>query len=161
MSIAILNNILNRGGGLLIVHDHLDDLEAFLYVFGFIVHSYSGPGEFNPPSFIVDWMDAKTPQAHQLLKSVYLLRPDPTPNEEIQPFWSDATIGLYVQFYTFIRQIAAEKERIRLWRHLTDEEREEILDGMRSNVDSHYDFVLGIFDRAIQILNNSKEEEVD
>ena len=161
MSISILNNIMNRINktGLLLSHDHLDELEAFLYVFGYIVHSYNGPGEFDPPSFILDWIEAKTPQAHYLLKSVYLLHADPTLDESIKPFWSDATVELYLEFYMFIRQRAAEKERVRLWRHLKDEEREEILDGITSNPESHYDFVIGLFDRAIEILSSCKGDK--
>jgi hypothetical protein len=159
MSISILNNISNHKRGLLLSRDHLDELEAFLYVFGYIIHSYSAPGKFNPPSFILDWIEARTAQAHYLLKSVYLLHPDPTLDEKIQPFWSDATVELYLGFYTFIRQMAAEKERIRLWRHLTDEEQEEILDGITSNPDSHYDFVLGLFDQAIELLSDCRGEK--
>ncbi|KAJ2914301.1 hypothetical protein MD484_g6106, partial [Candolleomyces efflorescens] len=150
------------------LYDYLDDLEAFFWVFAYLIFTYKPNGErMEEDDFlertIQGWLSG--PLASHDLKKCFL--DSPTIAYEIRasidPGWVVIFEDLFLGFHAFTREISDQKAK------LVYESRTKLPDGSLApnrfdpilvRIDEHYDRVLTLFDTALEKIQHSKLEAV-
>ncbi|KAJ2914094.1 hypothetical protein MD484_g6314, partial [Candolleomyces efflorescens] len=144
-----------RGHGMAepLVHDHLDDLESFFYVLAYIMHVYDSRGVFHSiPNTFRAWIEyGDNPDVLALLKQGFLVQS--TISMEFSDRWPATYLVLFYDFRGFIEKVFRQKDVV-----INDrpaDGRDE-LKRLRLRADEHYDYILGLFDRAISTLEKDE-----
>ncbi|RXW20928.1 hypothetical protein EST38_g4918 [Candolleomyces aberdarensis] len=131
-------------------HDHLDDLEAFLYVLVHIMWTYDSDGVAHPDHEMLSNWDGYSHDCFVLatLKGGYLTS-DYVPIE-IQERWPSPCVDLIVAFNTFIDPLMRKKMMLAQLPPAVRNGRENVF---TTNAIQHYTHILQFFDTAIEALD--------
>ncbi|KAJ2936679.1 hypothetical protein H1R20_g422, partial [Candolleomyces eurysporus] len=128
-------------------HDHLDDLEAFVYVLIHCTHGYSPQGEqLTLPRQLQKWaLDtawaAGPAKAHFLGDDL---------SRQVEKLWPKSCLNLLRSLMTFFTGVSKYKRNLA---RLPNGIREENVEKLMMDIDKHYDAVLRFFDQAIEDLD--------
>ncbi|RXW12603.1 hypothetical protein EST38_g13250 [Candolleomyces aberdarensis] len=136
-----------------LVHDHLDELESFFYVFSRIIHAYDCHGVFHSmASDLKGWEKYSDDQMlHAACKRVFIV--EPTVPREVSARWPEACLRVFHDFRDFIKCIVVKKLTIA---YEKPEDRAEALESLWSSAEDHYNHVLGLFDEGIAALGKAE-----
>ncbi|KAF5341001.1 hypothetical protein D9611_006092 [Ephemerocybe angulata] len=135
-----------------VVHDYLDDLEAFNYVLSVLLLRYKGIGAVTPPEHegneVLDLWLGSSGHAASLAKLDYLAT-GPA-DWQVPPFWSETCIQLCCDVSTYLSGVAQEKIEIRKkkkskWAAF----RKAAFSRLYDDIDKHYSSIIGFFDAAL------------
>ncbi|RXW14926.1 hypothetical protein EST38_g10928 [Candolleomyces aberdarensis] len=138
-------------------YDYLDDIEAFFWVFAYIVFTYAPNGDRLPfkdhrklPQWL--WNDG-SPCLIFARKFTFLDSPSAAldAQDAMHPGWKATCCDLFLEFREFVHEISYEKQRLvyKGWK----EHRRPAPDRFASllaKVDEHYASLLGMFDAALK-----------
>ncbi|KAJ2912013.1 hypothetical protein MD484_g8401, partial [Candolleomyces efflorescens] len=140
---------------LLLAHDHLDDLEAFLYIYIYILHVYGADGaSYKIPSMMRKW-ERHVPSSVRDSKHSFLSKKS-TGDKPFRRRWPDPCIDLLDNFRNFIFPHVVKKIDI-MDKEVTDNTCREV-EYMKDEIDKHYDTVLQFFDKAIKELGDNQQD---
>jgi hypothetical protein len=129
-----------------LAHDHLDDLEAFFYIYTYILNVYDGSGaSYRVPPMMKKW-ERDVPSAIRDSKQIFLAK-QRTGNAPFRRRWPDECIELLDEFRKFIFPHVVRKIDIM---ENTDPENATEVEYMKGEIDEHYGTVLHIFNKAIE-----------
>jgi hypothetical protein len=134
-------------------HDYLDDLESIFYVLCYLMFSFSGAGDQATAirrGKKLDRWDVSDTSSAAASKISFMARRIPV-EVCVAPYWGKACISLLTGFKSFLAPIVHEKGQI-FEGELTREEKKQRIEGLHKKMDEHYDTVLGLFDKAIELL---------
>ncbi|RXW23301.1 hypothetical protein EST38_g2527 [Candolleomyces aberdarensis] len=137
-----------------LAHDHLDDLESFLYVLTHIIHLYDPLGIFHSVVDPLRLWDGQEGQDAAGLKLGFLAV-DSIPYS-IASRWPEACVRVLNGFRAFLRSIVREKIRII---HKKPANATVVLKSLRSSAEDHYAHVLQLFDDGIAALEKGTAED--
>ncbi|KAJ2922764.1 hypothetical protein H1R20_g14320, partial [Candolleomyces eurysporus] len=146
-------------------YDYLDDIEAFFWVFAYIVLGYTPDGHRMPEHksrelTVWSWNDSHP--HHALAKKwAFLNAPSAAYEAEaaMHPGWKATCRDLFLEFREFVHEISYEKQRLvyngrkELGRPAPDR-----FASLLAKVDDHYARILGMFDTA---LKKAGEADID
>ncbi|KAJ2919967.1 hypothetical protein MD484_g495, partial [Candolleomyces efflorescens] len=135
-------------------HDHLDDLESFVYVFAYLVWTFEQPGvqKPKPPQWLIKWGHEDPREAWSAKKNVmFENRLHGKYMRQISDFWGAPCRVLICELQRIVHSIASQKSEIA----------NDAADGadvpdythLRYNQDGshkYYDEILDLFDKAIE-----------
>ncbi|RXW14934.1 hypothetical protein EST38_g10926 [Candolleomyces aberdarensis] len=138
-------------------YDYLDDIEAFFWVFAYIVFTYAPNGDHLPfkdhrklPQWL--WNDG-SPCLIFARKFTFLDSPSAAldAQDAMHPGWKATCCDLFLEFREFVHEISYEKQRLvyKGWK----ENRRPAPDRfapLLAKVDEHYASLLGMFDAALK-----------
>ncbi|RXW13099.1 hypothetical protein EST38_g12754 [Candolleomyces aberdarensis] len=138
-------------------YDYLDDIEAFFWVFAYIVLGYTPDGHRMPEHksrelTVWSWNDSHP--RHALAKKwAFLDSPSAAYDAEaaMHPGWKASCCDLFLEFREFVHEISYEKQRLvyngrkELGRPAPDR-----FASLLAKVDEHYARILGMFDMALK-----------
>ncbi|KAJ2914322.1 hypothetical protein MD484_g6094, partial [Candolleomyces efflorescens] len=134
-------------------HDHLDDLESFLYVFVYLTHGYSPQGKpLTLPRSLQKWA-LQTSWAAAQSKTLFLGEPS---LKQFQALWPQSCRTLVSSFKNFSKGVTKYKRRIA--RNAPDDQRDEIMEQLMVGINEHYNGVLRFFDKAIEDLDKEANQ---
>ncbi|KAJ2925070.1 hypothetical protein H1R20_g12023, partial [Candolleomyces eurysporus] len=138
-------------------HDYLDDLEAFFWVFSYLVCFYRADGTPAPKSIFQahpqSWLKANPVDAHLKKLSFMSLRGIVY---EVKRYmdegWHLACADLFFKFRDYMWKLANRKEELAFedFEGEPDESGPNKFSSMLKDVDEHYDYILGLFDEALK-----------
>ncbi|KAJ2928040.1 hypothetical protein H1R20_g9059, partial [Candolleomyces eurysporus] len=136
-----------------LVHDHLDDLESFLYVLTYVIHVYDSQGVFHSiPNPLQLWN--KCGDDHGILATLKesFLAQESIPMD-ISSRWPDPCLRVFHDFRSFIQSCVHAKIAII---HRKPVDGRDILKSLRLCAEDHYDHVLRLFDEGIAVLEKAE-----
>ncbi|KAJ2914109.1 hypothetical protein MD484_g6309, partial [Candolleomyces efflorescens] len=137
-----------------LLHDHLDDLESFLYVFTHILYLYDQHGVFHSIAHPLNlWEGQEGSEAAWLKLGFLAVTCVP---HAIASRWPDACIRVFEGFHAFLAPIAREKMQATFQ---TQANPRDLLKRLQSNAEEHYNHILQLFDDGIAALE--EEEAAD
>ncbi|RXW17568.1 hypothetical protein EST38_g8280 [Candolleomyces aberdarensis] len=132
-------------------HDYLDDLEAFFWVFAYIIIVYKSNGEKSPLSPLRRAVRLWNQEASLASSSKYpFLHSANTPlqvEETIDQGWHFACLDLFIQFKDYMSQLAGKKEKLT---YASRDPNPNRFSSLLEPVDKHYDHILALFDDALE-----------
>ncbi|KAJ2914088.1 hypothetical protein MD484_g6305, partial [Candolleomyces efflorescens] len=139
-----------------LIHDHLDDLESFFYVFTHIIHEYDCHGVFyglDDDSDLKAW-DENEGRAAAIVKRGFLAASS-TPHD-IASRWPEACIQADHKFQDFIRVMVQKKMAII---HKSSANPADLQKPLQLSFEEHYDHVLRLFDEGMEALEVEEAQE--
>ena len=137
-----------------LAHDHLDDLESFLYVLTHIIHLYDQHGTFHS---VVDPL--KLWDEHEGVDAAWLklgyLAVDTIPRH-IASRWPDACVRVLREFRAFLGPLVREKMGLL---YEDSETPANTAEKLRASAEDHYGHVLRLFDDGIAGLDEAEAGE--
>ncbi|KAJ2912838.1 hypothetical protein MD484_g7575, partial [Candolleomyces efflorescens] len=134
-------------------HDHLDDLESFLYILTHIVYSYDRHGVLHQfHDMLINWDECESMLAQDSRESYLAGRVVPM---NVSKRWPDALIRVLLDFKAFLLPLSDKK--VEIMRGLSDDE-EGVLETIKLNAESHYDDVIRLFNTGISALKDEDDE---
>jgi hypothetical protein len=137
--------------------DYLDDLEAFFWVFSYLLFAYKANGKRTPENWIrtqvLSWHH--TPIIVYAVKHTFLhcRRIAKSAEEHMDEGWRHACLELFFNFRDYMGKLAMEKAELLLKQQDEPETGgvfPNTFSSLLENVDEHYDHVLGLFDAALK-----------
>ncbi|KAF6760858.1 hypothetical protein DFP72DRAFT_881589 [Ephemerocybe angulata] len=133
--------------------DYLDDLESFFYVLCHLIYGYKGVDHPDPDAFrgltvLAQWEQDRLKAAHA---KAYYLGAQELNARRIPSFWSVACVELCDSFRKFISPIGTTKSSIRSREDASI--RRKLSQDLHNQIDTHYAFVISLFDNALATLN--------
>ncbi|RXW17157.1 hypothetical protein EST38_g8693 [Candolleomyces aberdarensis] len=150
--------VLKNGGFLYpLAHDHLDDLESFVYVLTHIMYGYDQTGAEHPLfEMLVKWeLKASFDEAES--KASYLARALVEIESGVQKRWPLSCIELLMGFKEFLHEVYREKRRLV---NKPPHVRREALKSLVRKAPEHYKTVLDLFDEAIKKIESGNDSMV-
>ncbi|KAJ2915684.1 hypothetical protein MD484_g4717, partial [Candolleomyces efflorescens] len=148
------------------VYDYLDDLEAFFWVFAYILLVYTPEGHRMPPNrfrecLLAAWNDdPATAHTHKWTFMDSLSIAYET-QHAIHPGWNGACWDLFLTLRKFVHEISDEKERLVFQVPKEDGVAEsDRFASLLAKVDEHYARVLEMFDTALKKVEAKKSESL-
>ncbi|KAJ2914988.1 hypothetical protein MD484_g5418, partial [Candolleomyces efflorescens] len=139
-----------------IPHDHLDDLESFIYVLAYIIYHYDCHGVSYPPDKLLKIWDTSKPIRAAESKEVFLVRTDFMPNlNALISRWPKAVLDVFSNFRRFLLPFWQTKLS---FMSIDLEEVPKTLQRLASDADHHYDEIIRIFDEGIDSLERMDTE---
>ncbi|KAJ2928035.1 hypothetical protein H1R20_g9044, partial [Candolleomyces eurysporus] len=135
-------------------HDHLDDLESFLYIFAHILYSYDCHGALHEVDDLLTQWDECSGTSAGYLKESFLARQFLPKNISMR--WPAASLDIFLSFKDFILPMVDQKVALTLAR---PEDGPEILKALMSNAEYHYDEVIRLFDTGISALEKGDDKK--
>ncbi|RXW23023.1 hypothetical protein EST38_g2833 [Candolleomyces aberdarensis] len=142
-------------GEMALVHDNLDDLESFLYVYTHIIHERDSSGEFHPlaqmdPLRLWDkYQD--NPKIVAKLKRKFLAEPQGSTPKDVEDRWPKECLDVLEGFKAYMAKVVI-KCKMRLIDEAPVNTREKILKELRLSYEKHYKCILRLFDEGIAAL---------
>ncbi|RXW17052.1 hypothetical protein EST38_g8801 [Candolleomyces aberdarensis] len=144
-------------------HDYLDDLEAFFWLFSYLLLTYKADGKRAPANHmqkrVSSWLNGPTLAYAAKYTFLYSTRSAAETQRVMDGGWHYSCSGLFVEFRDYMGKLATEKEDL-LFAELGEPEvAGELPDKFSTlleHVDEHYDHILGLFDVA---LGRAKEDK--
>ncbi|KAJ2914980.1 hypothetical protein MD484_g5412, partial [Candolleomyces efflorescens] len=135
-------------------HDHLDDLEAFLYLYTYIIHVYDAQGTSHGiPAMINRWKRELTKSvAHAKLD---FLRSKNPIKETFKKRWPAQCITLLEKFGRFL--IPHVEKKLEILDLSSSVEAHEEVKPIMDKVVAHYETVIDLFESAIEGLTEAQE----
>ncbi|KAJ2925054.1 hypothetical protein H1R20_g12037, partial [Candolleomyces eurysporus] len=137
-------------------HDYLDDLEAFFWVFSYLLIVYKADGTRAPESFLHKYLESWDDEPAQASpeKFTFLYR-SMIGAEVIQIMdegWRCACADLFIKFRKYMREIADRKDELLYELRGTEENGAfpNRFSSILEDPDKHYDHILGLFDEALK-----------
>ncbi|RXW19649.1 hypothetical protein EST38_g6200 [Candolleomyces aberdarensis] len=138
-------------------HDYLDDLEAFFWVFSYLVCFYRADGTPAPKSIFQahpqSWLKANPVEAHRRKLCFLSLRGIVCEAKlYMDDGWRFACTDLFFKFREYMWKLADRKEELAFEdiEGEPDESGPNKFASMLKDVDEHYDHILGLFDEALE-----------
>ncbi|RXW15440.1 hypothetical protein EST38_g10415 [Candolleomyces aberdarensis] len=135
-------------------HDHLDDLESFLYVLTHILYSYDCHGTLHEVDDLLTRWDKYLGTFAADLKESFLARQFLP--RHISMRWPAPSLDVFLGFKDIILPMVDQKVAITL---AQPEDGPEILKALMLNAEHHYDEVIRLFDTGIAALEKDDDEE--
>ncbi|RXW18133.1 hypothetical protein EST38_g7710 [Candolleomyces aberdarensis] len=136
-------------------HDHLDDLESFVYVLAYLLWTFEKPGiqKPSPPKWMEKWGHDDPEAAHSAKSAVMLaereLHEDYT--DDITDFWGEPCRVLMFRLHKIISSIAVKKRQIaRVAKRRSHTGDYKSLRYNKDGTHKHYDEILQLLDDAIE-----------
>ncbi|KAJ2936678.1 hypothetical protein H1R20_g423, partial [Candolleomyces eurysporus] len=131
-------------------HDHLDDLEAFLYVLVHIMFGYDSNGAAHAvDETLLEWEEYENDCCRVgILKEAYLTRLYVPP--KVSKRWPSPCVDLIISYTGFIQPLVQDKMILNQLTPAVRNGREEVF---AANSIQHYTHVLKLFDTAIEGLD--------
>jgi hypothetical protein len=148
--------IVLKNGGFLhpLAHDHLDDLESFVYVLTHIMYAYDQTGAERPPfGLLVGW-ELKDSLNEAESKVSYLGRALVEIESGVGELWPQSCTDLLMEFKDFLHEIYRQKRGLA---NKAPHIRKEALKKLVRKADEHYKFVVGLFDKAIEKIESGND----
>ncbi|KAJ2912010.1 hypothetical protein MD484_g8405, partial [Candolleomyces efflorescens] len=134
-------------------HDHLDDLESFLYILTHILYAYDRHGVLHQvDEMLTSWDRCDTYFAPYHKESFLTLPVDP---HSVSERWPEALLDVLRDFKAFLLPFSDDKVNIMKGRC---KDGPEILEAMKLNAESHYDEVIRLFNIGIAALKDEDDE---
>ncbi|KAJ2913673.1 hypothetical protein MD484_g6739, partial [Candolleomyces efflorescens] len=131
-----------------VAHDHVDDLEGFLYLFISLIHLYDSEGNKVAMSRrLAKWILSSAWDAADAKKAFFL---DPVISTQAKENWPKACQTLATKFLDHIARLSHYK--LSLMR-LPPDAQLTARKALMSQINAHYATILHIFDKAVQDLN--------
>ncbi|RXW13102.1 hypothetical protein EST38_g12751 [Candolleomyces aberdarensis] len=135
-------------------HDHLDDLESFLYILTHILYSYDCHGALHEvDDLLTDWDECSGTIA-ACLKESFLARQFLPKNISMR--WPSASLDVFRGFKDLILPMVDQKVALTLAR---PENGPEILKALMLDAEHHYNGVIRLFDTGIAALEKDDNYE--
>ncbi|KAJ2925069.1 hypothetical protein H1R20_g12022, partial [Candolleomyces eurysporus] len=138
-------------------HDYLDDLEAFFWVFSYLVCFYRADGTPAPKSIFQahpqSWLKADPVDAHRRKLCFLSLRGIVCEAKlYMDDGWRFACADLFFKFREYMWKLADRKEELAFEdiEGEPDESGPNKFASMLKDVDEHYNHILGLFDEALK-----------
>ncbi|KAJ2914095.1 hypothetical protein MD484_g6316, partial [Candolleomyces efflorescens] len=130
-------------------YSDLDDLESFFYVLAYIIHVYDSQGvSHSIPDVFEEWIEyGQDKRILAKLKKCFLVMP--TIPREFSDRWPGAYLELFHDYRRFVENVYRQKDLVIIGRSADGRDG---LKTLRLRADDHYDYVLGLFDKAISTL---------
>ncbi|KAJ2913694.1 hypothetical protein MD484_g6741, partial [Candolleomyces efflorescens] len=138
-------------------HDHLDELESFLYVLVHIMFEYDSEGAAHTPDEdFHDW-EVYRDDCRRLgrLKQAYLTREYVA--RQVSKRWPSPCVDLIIAYAAFMRPLVLKKLKLSQLEPAVRNGREKVF---AANLDEHYNHILNLFDTAIEALDHPDTWEV-
>ncbi|KAJ2919984.1 hypothetical protein MD484_g501, partial [Candolleomyces efflorescens] len=149
--------------------DYLDDLEAFFWVFSYLIFAYKADGKRAPEN----WMREQVLSWHHIPRVAHPLKSHFLYSASIAMFakrdmdegWRHACMDLFFAFRDYMGKLANEKLDLscKPWDEPTPPNK---FAPLLEKVDEHYDHILALFDAALKRaksvpgINSSKDQEI-
>jgi hypothetical protein len=139
-------------------------LEAFFWVFSYLLFAYKANGKRTPENWIrkqvLSWHH--TPIIAYAVKHTFLYcrRIAKSAEEHMDEGWRHACLDLFFNFRDYMGKLAMEKEELLLKQQDEPETGgacPNTFSSLLENVDEHYDHVLGLFDAALKKAKQVRE----
>jgi hypothetical protein len=141
------------------LYTYLDDLEAFFWVFAYLVLTYKPDGQRVVPnsfqkSTLLSWVEDGPTCIHNS-KFTFLNSPSAIDEirEAIEPGWQVIYEDLFLGFRDFVREVGNARDGL-LYKGQTKVAPHRFA-SVLANVDEHYAHLLGLFDAALERLKGS------
>ncbi|KAJ2925072.1 hypothetical protein H1R20_g12021, partial [Candolleomyces eurysporus] len=148
-------------------YDFLDDLEAFFWVFAYLICVYRADGQPAPKSpfqaYPSSWQDSDPVEAHSA-KYCFISLPGVAgkARRSMDEGWRFACADLFVDFRKYVCKLAEEKEELAFGEGDREFATEHSLPNrfapLLEDVDKHYAYILGLFDRALRMVEAGQAE---
>ncbi|KAJ2928037.1 hypothetical protein H1R20_g9046, partial [Candolleomyces eurysporus] len=135
-------------------HDHLDDLESFLYILTHILYSYDCHGALHEVDDLLTRWDKYSGTLAADLKESFLARQFLP--RHISVCWPAASLDVFLGFKDFILPMVDQKVAITL---AQPEDGPEILKALMLDAEHHYNEVIRLFDTGIAALEKGDDDE--
>ncbi|KAJ2918856.1 hypothetical protein MD484_g1474, partial [Candolleomyces efflorescens] len=153
------------------LHDYLDDLEAFFWVFAYIILAYKPNGARIPvnrfqKSTLGSW-DENPPHSAYASKSTFFT--SRTMNWEwrgaVDPGWHDIYDTLFLKFREYVWKNIAEPKHSLVFVEKTTRPDGSLapnrFTAILEKVDDHYDHIIGLFDDTLSKIQGVPEKPLD
>ncbi|RXW17057.1 hypothetical protein EST38_g8800 [Candolleomyces aberdarensis] len=146
-------------------HDYLDDLEAFFWVFSYLLIAYKADDTRAPESFLHNYLkswDGEPAQASPE-KFVFLYQSmiGAKVIQIMDEGWRCACADLFIKLRKYMREIADRKDELLCELRGTEENGAfpNHFSSILEDPDKHYDHILGLFDEALKKATEAVEPE--
>ena len=131
-------------------HDHLDDLESFLYILVQIMFTYDSEGvAYSGPDMLSRWdKHSHDLRMASILKEVYL-GSEFLP-KEVEQHWPSPCVDLILAFTAFIHPLMLQKLELDQLTPTARKGKEKVF---AADAMQHYTHILQLFDKAIEELD--------
>ncbi|KAJ2919915.1 hypothetical protein MD484_g512, partial [Candolleomyces efflorescens] len=142
-------------------HDYLDDLEGYFWVLAYLLFTHKADGTRAPENFmrthVFSWPHAIPFIAYSMkFDFLYSRRIEKSAKEDMDEGWRDACMDLFLSFRECMSKLAKEKDDL-FYQKQDETELAGALpnrfSSLLKHVDEHYDYVLGLFDAALEKVN--------
>ncbi|KAJ2914317.1 hypothetical protein MD484_g6091, partial [Candolleomyces efflorescens] len=134
-------------------HDHLDELESFLYVLVHIMFGYDSEGAAHTPEEDSDFHDWEVyrDDCRRLgrLKEAYLSR-EYVPRQ-VSKRWPSPCVDLIIAYAAFMQPLVMKKLVLSQLNPAARDGRDKVFS---ANLAEHYNYILNLFDTAIEALDH-------
>ncbi|KAJ2922774.1 hypothetical protein H1R20_g14319, partial [Candolleomyces eurysporus] len=138
-------------------YDYLDDIEAFFWVFAYILFTYAPNGDrlpYDDHEKLPEWLrNDGSPCAIFAREWTFLDAPSAADEAQdaMHPGWKATCCDLFLEFREFVHEISYEKQRLlyKGWKELRKPAPDRFA-SLLEKVDEHYASLLGMFDAALK-----------
>ncbi|RXW17576.1 hypothetical protein EST38_g8278 [Candolleomyces aberdarensis] len=147
-------------------HDYLDDLEAFFWVFSYIIIVYKSNGKRAPKGPLLKGVTFWQEDASIAYSCKFGFLHSGTTTWEVEHTidegWRFACLDLFVQFKNYMAELAKMKEEIVYTPRDSDPSAvPNLFSSVLEPVDKHYDHILTLFDDALKKVKGSESTKSD
>ncbi|KAJ2929417.1 hypothetical protein H1R20_g7687, partial [Candolleomyces eurysporus] len=136
-------------------HDYLDDVEAFFWLFCYLIFIYNPDGGMGPKNdfqkIIWDWLEPtkSLKSKHSFLYAPYTVA---CASKALYPGWHDVCWELFVEFRAFVTDVSLKREAVLSMNNELGEDgtTKNRFSAILENVNQNYDYILSLFDAALE-----------